>query len=57
MNQIYFILIPVSIIVIILGIHYFFSWWAWRKELRADEQKRKIVDSLLEVDAEDWINA
>lgn len=56
MNPIYYIIIPASIIVFALGIHFFFQWWSYRREKKRDEAKRKAVDELLAVDIDDWYN-
>lgn len=50
----YYIFVPCFIVAFTLGIHFFFKWWTWRKELRRDAQKKLEVDKLLEVDLDDW---
>lgn len=55
MHPIFYVLIPVGIMAAALGLHYWFQYRSWQRELREDEEKKKHVDYLLgSDDVQEW---
>lgn len=51
----YTIFIPCFIIILFIVIDKFYKWWSLRKELKADAEKKKMVDYLLgDEDIQKW---
>ena len=55
MNPIFYLLIPFAIGTFFISLHFILEAYRWRKELRNDEKKRKLVDILLySDDVQEW---